>query len=452
MKTHNIFVLIIFFIAVLLADNNARLTGYIQTDNRIRTATKTFSWNENRLNLILEGSPSSNYHYFSEIRLRGFGFPEVNQFEDLQIPEKNKAYKWGLEFREAYVDIYGFVADDLDIRIGRQIIAWGTADALNPTNNLCPNDLEDIFVFGEKLGVNAMNATYYFGDNLTVNTVFIPVFSPATLPTGEFSAAFNSPMDLPPGMILNGLTNSISLPDNSIEESSQFGLKAATNILGFDISGSYFNGRSDLPIANQVTITALDMVGNINISTNLVYPTVQVLGMDFAGSIASVGVWGEAGLFSHKAINMQTIMPSATIPGQIDTVITTALNDESYLKYVVGGDYTFRNGIYCNFQFLHGFLHERSNGELNDYFTFQLEKRFFDDRLKIVPFGGALTINNWDDASNNYGFVFTPQMSYYPSDNVEIITTGYVLEGKDNTLFGSIKNLDEIQIMVKVSF
>jgi len=42
----------------------------------------------------------------------------------------------------------------LDIRIGRQRIAWGTADKLNPTDNLNPDDLEDIFDFGKHLDSN----------------------------------------------------------------------------------------------------------------------------------------------------------------------------------------------------------------------------------------------------------------------------------------------------------
>ena len=39
--------------------------------------------------------------------------------------------------REAYVNAY---LGPFDLRLGKQIIVWGRADALNPTNNLTPVD------------------------------------------------------------------------------------------------------------------------------------------------------------------------------------------------------------------------------------------------------------------------------------------------------------------------
>ncbi len=99
---------IILIIGTLYSQDAVSINGYLQTDNRLRIENNEFSWNENRLNLQLEGAPSDKYHYFSEIRLRGFGFPDVNQSRDLQLPEKNKVHRWGLEFREAYVDLSGF--------------------------------------------------------------------------------------------------------------------------------------------------------------------------------------------------------------------------------------------------------------------------------------------------------------------------------------------------------
>jgi len=42
------------------------------------------------------------------------------------------------ELREAYIDAY---LGPLDLRLGRQIIAWGRADLLNPTDNLTPRNM-----------------------------------------------------------------------------------------------------------------------------------------------------------------------------------------------------------------------------------------------------------------------------------------------------------------------
>ena len=42
-----------------------------------------------------------------------------------------------VDLREAYVNAY---LGPFDLRLGKQIIVWGRADALNPTNNLTPVD------------------------------------------------------------------------------------------------------------------------------------------------------------------------------------------------------------------------------------------------------------------------------------------------------------------------
>jgi hypothetical protein len=42
-----------------------------------------------------------------------------------------------VDLREAYVNAY---VGPVDLRLGKQIIVWGRADALNPTNNLTPVD------------------------------------------------------------------------------------------------------------------------------------------------------------------------------------------------------------------------------------------------------------------------------------------------------------------------
>ena len=442
----------IMIIGTLIGQEEVSINGYLQTDNRLRTENNEFSWNENRLNLQLEGAPSDQYHYFSEIRLRGFGFPDVNQSSDLQLPEKNKVYRWGLEFREAYVDLYGFGSENLDVRIGRQIVSWGTADAFNPTSNISPDDLEDIYNFGQRLGTNAINANYYWRDNLTVNGIFVPIFTPATLPSGDFSGAFAPPMELPPGLIARYLSDVVILPDRTISKSSQYALKVASNLFTYDVSLSYFKGQDDFPIASNVTFTPVDTMGTMDISTVLMYPEVGVIGGDFAGSIGSVGVWGEGALTYPKKVSMITISPSFITPGQMDTIQTTALDDEPYLKFVLGGDYTFKNGLYFNTQYIRGFIHERGKGTLNDYFSFRLEKKFLNDELKVVPIGGAIAINNWDDVENNYGLVYAPEVVYYFSDNVELSLGAFILDGKGENLFGSIKDKDEIYLKVKVTF
>lgn len=422
----------------LFAEVNADINGNIQTDNRVRFDEQEFTRNDTRLTLKLEGAPSDYYHYFSEIQLEG-----------IRDIEEDEEFRWELDLREGYLDLYQFLFDSLDVRIGKQIIAWGTADKLNPTSNVCPDDLEDTFDFGEKLGANMLNATYYWGD-VAFTGIFVPVFTPATLPTGDFASAFASSMTPPEGMVFRNISQHTITPERTLSESSQYALKISTMLFGYDVSLSYFYGRDDLPLGDKVTMTPVDEQGTVDLETDLIYPKMQVIGADFAGAISSVGIWGECALFLPDKVEMTTFLntPDGLQP-QGNSVV---LDDEPYFKYVVGMDYTFENGWYVNAQFLHGFFHERGKDELNDYIASRLEKKLLNDELKIVPFGVAIAITDWDDIGNNYAFVGNPEVTYYPMDNVELILGAFIIEGKGENMFSQIKDNDELYVKAKVSF
>ena len=421
------------------------INGFLKTDKRMLTNDNYFTWNENQLGLKFEGSYSGNYHLYSEVCLKGLGFPEVSQTADLQ--EKDNIYKWELEFRETYLDLYQFGLQDLDVRIGRQVITWGTADKLNPTSNICPEDLEDVFNFGEQSGVNSILATYYLGD-FTFSGVYVPTFTPAVLPSGIYASALATPMEFPEGMTLNVFSDTIILPEQKFTESSQAAFKLGTNLFDYDLSLSYYYGRDDLPLLNKVIISPVDTLGTVDASVEMIYPKMQVIGADFAGSLLNVGIWGEAALTIPEKIMLSTDL-SALGMGTQETI---ALDDDPYCKFVLGGDYTFKNGIYLNTQYLHGFVHERGNDDLNDYLTFRFEKKFFNNELKIVPIGGAVSVTDWDDYENNYGLVINPELSFLPYDNIEMILGAFILDGKGSNMFSSLKDNDEVYFKAKVSF
>ncbi|MCK4653335.1 MAG: hypothetical protein KAU01_02700 [Candidatus Cloacimonetes bacterium] len=441
-KTFMIIGILLVIFSNSYAQADFSINGYLKTDNRMLTDDNSFTWNENQLGLKFEGSYSDDYHLFSEVRVRGFGFPEISQTADLQ--GKDKIYKWDLEFREAYLDLYQFGLQDLDVRIGRQIITWGTADKLNPTGNICPEDLEDVFNFGEQACVNSVLATYYWKD-FTFSGVYVPTFTPAVLPSGIYASALSEPMEFPTGMTLRNSSDKIILPEQRFTESSQAAFKVGTNLFDYDLSVSYYYGRDDLPLCNKVAINPIDTLGTVDVAAEMIYPKMQVIGADFAGNLFNVGIWGEAAFTIPDEVEMQTVMGD-----EIQKSI--ALKDDPYCKFVLGGDYTFKNGIYLNTQYLHGFVHERGNDDLNDYLTFRFEKKFFNDELKIVPLGGAVSVTDWDDYRNNYGFVANPEITYYPYDNVEIITGAYILNGKGSNMFSSLKDNDEMYFKAKVSF
>ncbi len=200
--------------------------------------------------------------------------------------------------------------------------------------------------------------------------------------------------------------------------------------------------------ARKVIFTPTAIPGTVDLDTELIYPRLHIAGLDLAGAIGDVGIWAEAAAFFPEKIYLETDLSALGM----GTRSSTAMDDNPYTKYVIGGDYTFKNGLYINGQYLHGFIYERGKDSLEDYFMFGLEQKFFADKLKVTPIGGGIEIKDFEDLKNNYALIFAPEIAYYPVDNAEIILGLRLINGKTTTTFGKIKDTDEGFVKVKYSF
>ncbi len=447
MKTNILLAAVVWALATSASAQPKGLTwnGYLQTDNRVRLLGENdFSWNEYRLNLRAELAPFDKTHFYSELWVRALGFPDIQNTADLGDNTALRPLR--LDLREAYIDIYGFLSSDIDVRIGRQRIAWGTGDKINPTDNLNPYDLEDIWDFGRHLGSDGMLATFYLGDQ-TLSAAVLPLFTPAVLPSGEWSSILATPIDVP-GLIVRAVNDSIIMPENSIRETFKTGLKIKRQIAGYDVSLSYTYGLDDLPIAQRAIIIPTAEIGEVDVYTELFYPKRHICGFDVSGAIGDVGVWAEAAMFLPEQVTLKTDL-SALGMGTVETVL---IEDEPYVKFLGGMDYTFKNGFYVNLQYLHGFVHERGREQLEDYLLFGSEFKILNNRIKITPIAGAVTVTDFSDIGSNYALVYAPEVSYRPMDNAELSLGTRLIEGSDNTVFGQLKENDEIYVKVKYSF
>ena len=430
-----------------------KLSGELLTDQRfLLEDPNDWAWNENRLTLKLTRKITGNSKFYSEVWLRNIGLPGINSSADLY--NKGIVDPYNLEVREAYVQLFGFLTKNLDVKIGRQRITWGTADKLNPTDNLNPYDLEDVLDFGRHRGSDAISLDYYFNSEFSLQGVFIPFFQPANMPVGIFANALTPTMELPQGMTLMGFTDQINMPQYNLDESSTAGLKFKGFTTGFDFSFSYVWGRDGMPISTYNTFTPVDAMGGISINSKLSFYRTHIFGIDMAGSIGGVGVWAEAAAFLPKnevmmTNNLSALYPMSPVPVTQDT---TVLEKKIYTKFILGADYNFANGAYLNFQFMHGFINERGKDALNDYFFVRLEKKFFEDKLKIAPVGGGFIVSDWSDVGNNYALIYIPEISYMATDNAEITLSAALFNGKGDNMFASMKDYNMLMFKLKYSF
>jgi hypothetical protein len=458
MKRIKLFQLLVFLILTLgithaQEADNLKLSGELFTDQRfLLKSPNDWAWNENRLTLNLEKS-TDNAKFYSEVWLRNIGVPAIHASSDLY--NKGIIDPYNLEVREAYVQLNGFLTKNLDVSIGRQRIVWGTADKLNPTDNLNPLDLEDILDFGRRRGSDAINLNYYINNDFSLQGVFIPIFQPANMPVGIFANILNPTLEMPDGMALESVSDTLTMPKYNIGESSSAGLKLKGFTQGVNFSFSYVWGFDGLPFATKNTFIPVDALGGINIHSQLSYARTHIIGADLVTSIAGFGVWAEAAAFIPEKDVMMTndlsaFYPTSPVPVTQDSLILD--KSKPYIKFVVGGDYFFSDGSYLNVQYLHGFIHERARENLNDYFFLRYEKTFLNDKLKITPIGGGFIVTDWNKMKDNYALVYMPEIAYKATTNSEITVSTTIFDGKGDNLFSNLKDYNMFMCKLKYSF
>lgn len=434
--------------------NKLEISGDFFSDQRVMlNKDKDWAWNENRLTLKAKKQLGTDSKFSSEVWIRNLGIPQYSNLSSLY--NKNIVSPYNFELREAYFQVSNLLIKNLDLTIGRQIIAWGTADRINPTNSFNPYDFEDILDFGRRRGTDAFRVQYYATDFLSFEAVLAPLFQPANLPVGLFSPSFTQSFDLQPGMNVVGLYDNLILPEFNFKETITYGAKIKCSFVGIDLSASYVYGRDFLPTATYVKVTPVDYFGNVSIQTNLEFVKQHVFGMDLSTSILGIGLWAEFALTKPvddvvMQIDVSDLYPFATKPVIIDSVLIA--KDEPYLKYVIGMDYHFPFEIYANIQYVHGFMHERGKNELNDYILVNVDKSFFYDKLKIAPLSGAIIISDYNDLSNNFAFAYIPQITYKPTPNAELIFSTTIFDGKGNNLFTDFYQKNLFMLKFKYSF
>lgn len=448
-------------------------TGYFQTDDRLQPKKNyKCNWQEYRLDLKAEFRPSEQVKFYSEFWIRTFKLPEAANIKGLN--DRQKTIPVEFDLREAYFDISGFIFKNMDLRAGRQRTAWGTCDKLNPTDNLNPYDMEDIWDFGRHSSSNGIRLNYYF-KKTTLSGVFFPRYSPPILPNSDWYSAFMNKSDIPDKFYYSFLnlitipfdlktgsvTDSLILPGTELKNSMTAGIKVKTSIKRFDLSLSYAYSRDLMPVPfyaeTNLVIDTLAIYpvpfgrATANIFTTLKFPRIHVAGFDFEGSIGQVGIRGETGLFFPEEIKMKRVITSLLLTE--DSVLTDSivLSSKPFLKYVFGLDYT-RDNLYFNLQYCHGFVHENGTSGLNDYFVFAFEWKLFNEKLRLSLLNTALEVNNFRHFRNTYAIMYMPELAWKPVDGAEISLGARIIEGTTQAAFGKVKDNDEVFLRLKYSF
>ncbi len=417
--------------AVLPARADGIFSGSMLVDTRAQTTNGDLSRAEYRLTVKAAKRISKLYAY-GEVWLRGFAFTQATTYLP-QLQQYSSDPPMYLDVRQVYIEFYSFLTENLDVKIGKQILNWGTADELNVVNNVNPYDLSDPFAFNNKLPVIMLVAEYYFPHDISLTAVADPLFVPTVLPADKWVAAFIHTVPIPPSVHINQININLSEPRQSLPDSLSYGFRLAKKALyGYDVSLSYYNGWYTIPELTSANLTLT--TGGLTADANLQFPRLSIIGADVAGSIGDHGVWAEAALnipqqpmrFNASVMNL----PYAPASGNIAV--------SPFLKFVLGTDYTFNDGTYVNLQFLHGEFYEIGS-QLQNYIALMANRGFLYDKLK------AQIAVLYELAQHNLtAEMFYPEVDWLPYDNVTIALGAYLFAGNSATVFGSIADNSEV--------
>lgn len=428
----------------------------------------TISRNENRLEFYFSYQPNEHIQIVGDIEPVFMGVSQVSGLNDLA--SRQMLTPFHVESDAAYVAIIDALPG-LDIKIGRQIVVWGTADKFNPTNNINPDDLEDRPLFTEPIANQMVVLDFApWADKLWFQGVYVPLFYPALLPPSASSALadpqspvnFTRQSDLDKLEFLQGfitanprfnprVTTRVEAPPVNIMN-GQAAAKVGSRLGPVDMSASYYYGFFDIPIPYETTSTALAPLSQDPVDgywfqsdVTLVYPRMHVAGLDFSAQLpflGDMGLWGEGAVYFPTQdydfrIEMPVILDVTPDDGMVNPITEFSgpvAAKRPFLKATVGADYTIAKHVYVQAQYLRGFIDDFGAGNIGNYLVAGTDLIFFGRHLIFRVFAVTDFPESRDDKAS---FVLAPNIIMVPPWGYATLELGgFAFFGRKDTKFG----------------
>lgn len=366
-----------------------------------------------------------------------FGAIEVRN--DQADPSRNRLF-----VDEAYINLY---IGDFDVRVGKQIYAWGRADAFNPTDNLTSWDYSDILdTDDEKIGVLSARVDYYVGQ-WTLEGVVVPSFTASVLPDTDSRWWPDLPAGIPnPAYPSEGSPTlhatyqyvPAARPDEGVK-STQYAVRAYGSIDGWDLGISWYDGFDDLPAVHQDT-TVLAGFTEAEVTMAPTYHRRRAIGMDLATNFGAFGIRSEAAYYLTEDWDGN------------DPAI-----DDPYFLYTIGVDRSFLNALAGNDLYvLVEWIHEVKVPARNTkYGTTDLNHVLRKSVVgkadlsigdyKKVTLEGVLNLDNRD-------WWIRPGLSWSVTDGVQLLAELDLLGGPRDSFFGAFRDNGRLHVRMKYSF
>lgn len=312
--------------------------------------------------------------------------------------------------REGYVEGR---KGNFDYRVGKQIVAWGRTDRLNPTDNLTPRDATLLAgdVDEDRFGSLAAKGSWNFDAHTSITGVWIPQFRPNIVPLPQR-----------PGIVFQ---------ENTPDSARQWALKFDQSGKTIDWSVSWFDGFDLSPDISPGPVTRAGQVVNLD------HHRIRVLGADAATTRGSFR-------FAAEAAYVRTEDPNGVDPGIKNPFVYAVLGVER--------DYpdNFTVIVQAFFRDVMHFSNPESivnpgvraiavqQAVANNQYdrrqqgvSARIDKKWFNETLEAELAATALL--------NRDGYVVRPRVIYMWSDSIKIIAGYEYFRGSDKTTYGLLE-------------
>ena len=340
----------------------------------------------------------------------------------------NNTYNWyknnESDLREAYLELR---TQNIDFKLGKQIITWGRADKINPTDNLSPHDFTLLTpkTADQKSGTMAAKSSYYFdSDSLTL--IWLINFNPNQLPLPT-----TNPM----------LQYIEHTPTNTRKQGAIKFNHIGQNL---DWSISYFNGFDLNPDLN------LESFSPTSATIGLQHHRIRVIGADASTTIGLYGLRAESAYIFTE-----------------DTRGTDPTIKNPFFSLVAGGDRTFFDSFNINFQYLIRITSKYHNAEDTPDPILRevaIQQAILNNELDRIVQGVSARINDkWlSDTLTaeiagvytfpRHGYFINSNISYALTDDWKFIAGADYFGGDDQTFYGRLKKNSGYYIQLQYGF
>jgi len=311
--------------------------------------------------------------------------------------------------REGYLN---YTVGNLDVRLGKQIIVWGRADELNPTDNLTPHNYTLLTpeIDDQRQGVTGAQFVYHL-DNLALTGIWLPTFQSTIFPFATV-----------PGVHVTSEAAHVN----------QTAIKLDRSGGEVDWSLSYFEGldlNPDIRVGDQSS-SGTDLL--------FVNKRIHVLGGDVATVVGRYGLRAEA---AYTWTSSQ---------GADDVLVK-----KPFLYVVMGGDRTFNDNLNVNVQYFFRHVTDYVNpATVPDPFLRSLAVQAAGVANQLERFQQGISVrvaNKWLNETlegevaaiaslTDHDFVIKPKLIYSFSDHGKATVGVAVYRGGADTYYGRLRN------------